>query len=267
MHILPTRKLRFSRFENVNDPRESQDWALSFMRYSSLLDAHVAQISTDFNHHLKHDWRIGCFVADKPEAVVSRQREQQGHDLINAPYERGHSRPAMWWHYGARYRGACLVFDRARLDAAVRAASEAARPPLSGRVEYCNPSPLISFSNSGNALAVDCDSVRRWGVDEAARRHLQRHAKMLLFTKLLDWEPEREYRWAVPVESDDDFFLDIERCLVGIIVGDKFPQSLRSGIGEYARSNKVEVGYMTWQNGFPQPKRSRPDLIDKIEVR
>jgi hypothetical protein len=266
-HILPTGRLRFSRFETVNDPRESKEWAFNFIRYSSAHDAHVEEISESFNHHLKRDWRIGCFVSDTDEAVATPQRELQRHDVINAPYQRGHSRPAMWWHYGDKYRGACIVFDRMALDAAVRTAPNVSQQIFCDRVEYRNPSPITSPFGSAGVLDIDCESVREFGVDEAAKRHLKQHAKMLLFTKLRDWEPEREFRWAVSVDSDEDHFIDLGRSLVGIIIGDQFPQGRRCSVGDFARSNNVEIGYMTWQNGFPQPKPSHANIIDKIELR
>ncbi len=30
-HILPSESLRFSRFQNVNDPRESKDWVFGYL--------------------------------------------------------------------------------------------------------------------------------------------------------------------------------------------------------------------------------------------
>jgi hypothetical protein len=266
-HILPTRRLRFSRFENVNDPRESRKWAFNFIKYSSALDARVEEISEGFNHHLKRDWRIGCFVSDTDGAVVSQEREGNGQNVINALYERGHSRPAMWWHYGDKHRGACLVFDKVALDAAVRAAPNALHPILCGRVEYHNPSPLASFLGSNLGLDIDCVSLLQFGVDEAAKRHLGRHARMLLFTKLRDWEPEREFRWAVSVDSEEDHFIEFAGSLVGIIIGDQFPEKRRRSVGEFAGTNNVEIGYMTWQNGVPQPKPSHANVIDTIELR
>jgi hypothetical protein len=108
--------------------------------------------------------------------------------------------------------------------------------------------------------------VLQFGIDEAAKRHLKRHAQMLLFTKLRDWAPEREFRWAVSIDREEDYFVEIADSLIGIIIGDKFPQERKRSVGEFAGSNGVEIGYMTWKNGFPQPEPSHAHVIDKIEL-
>jgi len=100
-HILPGGRLRFSRFGNVNDPRESKNWVFNYHMVQCCLEtADEDQIKRDLNLRLKDSWHVGCFVSDIYEALSTKQREDRGEDIIGAMYERGHSRPRMWAQYG-----------------------------------------------------------------------------------------------------------------------------------------------------------------------
>jgi hypothetical protein len=255
--LLPTGEFRFSRLENVNDPRESKAWLFNYYSAARLPEFDADAVGAKLNDLLKHSWRMGCFVADPYEAVITKAREDRGEDIHAAPYERGHSRPRMWAQYGENYEGACLVFDRIKLDADIRAAC--GDTVCAGRVEYRNPPIPNVFPPS--ALTVSMDEIAGLGFSGAMDRHVTQHWKNLFFVKTRDWEQEREYRWVVRGGLHDEFRVDIRNSLVGILLGDRFPPGGKAAVGRFAESNGVSIATMNWQNGLPQPSPTHWRLL------
>ena len=264
--ILPHHRLRFSRFRDVNDPREAKDWVLAFHSLSSNLDFDWQTKQTEVNKLLKHTWCIGCFTSDVYEALGTREREDRGEDIIAAMYERGHSHPRMWAQYGDSYKGACLVLDKARLDTAVKSAAGFGGSSVRAcRVEYRNPPPLHSIGQP-DPLMMSMDAVEHLGLDRAVEAHIAQHWKELFFVKARDWEQECEFRWLVKMDSGDEFFVDIGNSLVGIALGDRFPDRFKPAIGKYAITNDVSITIMDWKNGFPQPMPTPPILLAHARI-
>lgn len=260
-HILSSGKLRFSRFQSVNDPKEAKDWTFNFYNTYGEKIEYMDEVQDAFNIHLKHDWYVGCLVSDVYEGVVNKAREDKGEDIIGALYERGHSRPSMWVHYGDNHAGACLVFEKASLDKAVRDAAGEGRIIYSGRVEYRNPPVVPKFGITKNEILIDLVTVKKIGVEAAARQHMEAHFGELLFAKNPDWAPEREFRWVISVDEDEYFYVNIYDSLVGIALGDQFPRVHSMAVGVYSLEHGVSVATMDWQNGVPQPKPSHPRLL------
>ncbi len=251
--ILPTGELRFSRFQHVNDPRESKNWVFNYAGVPSLLDFNSQLIEAKLNELLKHSWRIGCFSSDPYEALVTREREDRGEDVIGAAYERGHSHPRMWTQYGEDYCGACLVFDKSKLDMDIRdLASTLGAKVYSDIINYHNPR-VVPILGAPDALTISADDMRQLGFSDAVEAHISRYWKDLFFVKARDWEQEREFRWLVSGKGDEDFYIDIRSSLVGIALGDRFPYCFKARVGKYAEENSVSIATMIWQNGVPQP--------------
>lgn len=250
--ILAAGKLRFSRFQNVNDPRESKNWLFGYYNTNSI-DLDFQVIEEKLNESLKHSWRVGCFASDPYEALVTKKREDAGEDILGAIYERGHSRPRMWAHNGENYKGSCLVFDKAKLDADIRASAKAMGSVVYAReVEYRNPRVVVKLGRP-DALMISVDEINRLGFDGAVQAHISRHWKELFFLKSRDWEQEREYRWVVSGNGNEDFYIDIRNALVGIALGNHFPDTLKPDVAKYAQANPVSLAIMNWKNGVPQP--------------
>lgn len=254
-YILPSDSLRFSKFQNVNDPRESKDWVFGYHSRYHDLGFDTSSLGVDLNRYLKHSWRIGCFVSDPYEALVTREREDKGEDILSAAYERGHSRPRMWAQYAENYGGACLVFDREKLSASIDSCSkESAGGVFHGHVEYRNPR-VVPKLDGKDALIVSIDKIKQLGFKKAMDGHISEHWRELFFVKSRDWEAEREYRWLIRGDGDEDFFGGIRESLVGLALGDRFPDELKDDVASYVKENPtVSLAVMAWQNGVPQPQ-------------
>ena len=257
-HILPESRLRLSRFEEVNDPAELKDWSFSIARAEHLNREDDKFVQDIFNKKLKRDWHVGCFASDIAAGVVTP--DLRGTEAIQTMYERGHSLPRMWAQYGDQHRGVCLVLSRASLDRAIAAGVDKDGAVYSGLVTYKNSLPVPQLHRPGPRI-IDALEVAQLGPEESARRHLDRFHRELLFTKTRDWEGEREFRWCILRGRPDRVFVDIRGSLLGIALGDQFPDELELQIGNYCEANNVSVAFMKWQNGFPQPYLAHPRIL------
>ena len=120
------------------------------------------------------------------------------------------------------------------------------------KVVYRNPR-VVPKIGQPDALMISVDEIDRLGFGSAVEAHITRHWRELFFIKARDWEQERECRWVVSGMSNEDFYIDIQNSLVGIALGDLFPDDLKGEIGRFARSGSVSIAIMNWQNGVPQP--------------
>lgn len=258
-HILPSGKLMFSTFENLNDPRESKDFRFKYGTWASSFSDHAdLEVQTTFlNESIKRRWRIGCFVSD-PDCAVATAKffdEGRGGEIPQAAFNRGHSRPRMWAQYGDGYKGACLVFDKSALRDCVAAAAENISQPLyEGLITYENPRAVPDI-NVYDELTIQYDLLKRVGVKKYLDSHVEKFWRNLFFRKAIDWSQEHEYRFAVRGNRNAPLFVDIAPALKGILIGDRFPTVLKSKLADYLRRNThVDLAETDWLNGFPQPK-------------
>ncbi len=66
----------------------------------------------------------------------------------------------------------------------------------------------------------------RLGTDQAVNAHAQAHLHTLLFTKLLDWETEVEYRFVLQGHDSAFEFVDFRDALLGAVTGPDYADSV-----------------------------------------
>lgn len=254
--ILPRQQLRFSRFENLNDPREAKDWEFGYVTYSNGNFEKTTDIGIAANEIIKRNCRVGCFVSDVYEATISGAKD----DPISPIYERGHSRPRMWAQYADNHSGVCLVFEKDKLDQNIRTAAKYLDATVtSGRVEYAN-SEALRKSNFIDPLILELDKIERFGLEIAVEKHTKFHLNDLFFLKSKDWSQEREMRWVIHDNGAEDFFVPFKGALVGMALGDKIEERHRPAIGKYCLENDLDIVDMRWRNGLPQPRPTHANL-------
>jgi hypothetical protein len=215
-HILPGNKIRLNPYTLMRDPLEAQHWPEPTAWRSP---DHESQDQLQMA-------RVGVVVEAKAAArllSLTVDADDYGEDV--EPFGRGYARASMWQLYGDNHRGVCLAFDRERLlEALSRELADSARI-IAKPVQYVRamspdslPSePLKDLSTEAFHAAVD--------------DYLEKNADPLLFTKLLDWSGEQEFRFVAVRHDDDRGSLDVSfgDSLRAVICGSQLPGWQRAG--------------------------------------
>jgi hypothetical protein len=247
-HILPTGQLRFSTYEQMRDPIEKKDWSWTGVWPVD---------NPDFDAEDPLEEAFFYFHA------LARQIRQQAHllaltiDADSYPtraeqFAKGWARARMWEQYGENHAGVCLIFDRGRLT--TNLADDLHRQldvrPYHRRVDY---------DEAGTAM-IEATRLKpgSWPVEidpEFVASYIDSHNDELFFRKTLDWQAEYEYRFVTTASPDQPLFARYGDALVGILVGERFPDWQRPAALEASRAVDIEPAIMDWRATSPKPAR------------
>jgi hypothetical protein len=248
--ILPSKALRFSSFSELNDPREYRKFDLDSFWQTVSPDIHKIE---EMEVALKAGWKICCFASDPIEAVIPDGADALQPQERNRIRRRGFCRPRMWAQYAYNHTGACLVFRKELLDKAIRDYARHRRLQVyCGRVSYLECPVLSNFALG--PFSFSGDEVLRHGIRRAAELHTARYFRELYLNKNPDWEAEREFRWLLKGSDLNAELIPFGNALVGVALGDKFPEESKALVGKFKAKNDLDVVRMDWRRDFPQPK-------------
>jgi Protein of unknown function (DUF2971) len=264
--ILSSREFHFSKFADVDDPYEYQNWAFGYRDVGND-EIDLTSLDDKLNDEMKHSWRVGCFASDLEEAVMV-SRDEHGAETPMRVHHRGHSLPAMWARYADNHAGACLVFDRIDLDRSVRESTSALGSlVVANRVKYENHRVGLTDFSKDQELLFPLEEARRIGLRNAIGQHIAKHQGRLFFLKSLNWKWQHEFRWVVRSDRPEKFHVPIGDALVGVALGAKFRRPKQ--LAEFCRLAKgwdqLSCSTMRWQNGVPYFDVASPDLIMRRE--
>jgi hypothetical protein len=235
--ILPTLKLRFSRFSTMRDPRETH-WAFSASFFGDIPGSNSTfwRIQSRL-HELKSTVRVLSLTEDD-------RRQRQPHDEV---FSRGFSHPRLWEQYAGNHAGVCLVLSKDALLAAAEEATAAHGALEHGSVTYRDSQITIEASG------VDLQSIHQRGMDEVLTEHLDQHVEELFFTKLEDWASEVEYRLMIRWDAEDELYVDLQNALKGVIAGHGVADEWAPALEALCDPRDIHLARMWWQNGLPTP--------------
>lgn len=131
---------------------------------------------------------------------------------------RGFSLPRMWAQYASDNKGICFIFNKSKILDKVKKIHHSF---MSGDVEYHTLySPYIMSANEfDKTYAIITDQY-----DDAIKTMLKEEYQFLrydLFSKLLDWSSENEYRIVIAKNSGEKTvkLRNIKEAIEGIVVG------------------------------------------------
>jgi len=191
----------------LNDPSESQQQGAvtigaTFRSVEGIIwddPAPSVQDADAANAALRDGVRVQCFTLDRGQGLAWGAAQN---DL------RTFARQRMWAQYGAGHEGICLLLNRSRLEAQVKHAfGDQGR---CGEVAY-----IEGFDNSHGT--------------RTGSFHRNTEINFLdstLFRKNADWRAEAEFRVRVHSWDEGVCKLPLDNCVVGMVLGMRFPQHL-----------------------------------------
>jgi hypothetical protein len=215
----------------MTDPRESKNWLFGG-RGEGGYD--ILELSDRANQLAKAHTKILCVTRDAEEVPLPP----------NERYQRGFAHSRMWTDYAGGHSGVCLIFDRSKLDDAIRTVL-APREVHAGAVTYSEWNPEL-----GEAFTIEFETLQTLAVDRALLAHIQTYRRELLFHKNLDWASELEYRWVVFGDSPTPEFVPFGDALEGLCVGVNFPSADEQTLWYLATRYEIStIPRLTWFNG------------------
>lgn len=242
--ILKNRTLRLNPFEKVNDPKEYKQFELTcFTPVDSNISREVYEsLTRKIELALKKDVKLACFSMDRP---VSEEK------LWSEPHtSRGWAKPSMWHHYGGEHDGVCLLFDRVKLNEALKRQLPSA-PLVHGKVAYSNQGAVPN--DWVHPFSVDFVDSNEIDLRRATLKHLSRWAGRLYFEKLEDWSNETEYRWIYLDSVSGPRDVEFGDSLQAIVIGERVSETARKNLIDECKSQNIEICLLGWRNGYPYP--------------
>ncbi len=242
--ILKDNTIKLSSFSKVNDPRENKSWDISlFVNEGIKLETQERNsLSKEVSEILKANAKMVCFSRDKPTV---NDTFQPGNILC-----RGLANPSMWHHYAGEHNGVCLMFNKERLKSIFENTLKK-RHLVHGNVKYSNEGSVPNLQGDPFVLDLLVPSGKNWYFD-AIQNHFSLWYKELFFKKLIDWSNEDEYRWVYLDVNPGPIYLNFGDALEGILIGEEVDQTKCNQIKEYGVRYSIEIGKLTWVNGYPR---------------
>jgi hypothetical protein len=250
--ILPDKKIRLSAYAQMRDPLEAQHWP----------EPPAYFVNPDDELQDERELaRLGVVVEAKAAArLLSLTADADDYGDDTEPFGRGYARASMWQLYGDDHRGVCLAFDRERLLSTLRSELADSARIMAKPVQYKRalspdalPSePLKDLSAEAFHSAVD--------------DYLEKNADLLLFTKLLDWSGEHEFRFVAVRHDDSDDSLDVAfgDALHAVICGAELPPWQRAGAEVICReAGAVDLVRCIWHGRRPKIVRDVPGFGER----
>jgi hypothetical protein len=249
-HILPERQLRMSPYHRMRDPVESQD-ILLVMSWSG--DPPGADTAT---------WRVLSDIKATRDAmrVLAFSRDAgEGVGVRDPAFDCCWARPRMWEQYADNHAGACLLFNRARLETTIlNELGEEGRERI-----YIDS---VSYDRQGiaDSPGLHLSDARIFDDDQrqdAVAEHIDRYRHDFFFLKSDDFATEAEYR--IVLKTDDrspvgyatdeqgHAYVGYGDALVAVVLGRHFPKWQRPGAREACDGAGVKMLRMWWERGSP----------------
>lgn len=208
--ILGSGNIRLSPFASTNDLWESRPTYYNLESHEDDADTDPGfELWDQIDRRIRVNSKVACFTQDwdLPDSVMDK-------DAF-----RGWGHLSAWAHYGAGHSGVCLQFNKNELVKSLQMSAEEGARVFHGPVRY------RVVSHGAGPYGIDVGQVKEFGVDAVAAMHAERHADSIFFQKHQDWASEVEYRLVRTDQSTLPFDLDIKEALVGIVLGDRFPDN------------------------------------------
>jgi len=235
LHVLPSKTIRLSPFKEMNDPRETNgggfelEPAVSDTPPYSMSEK--TEIESSFRQRYKNNSFVFCATLDKKTGSKEMKR--------------GYGMPRMWAQYGDNHAGACLVFDRAKLQSL--ADRKFLKDCWYDRVDY---DPLMLSAGVG-AYTFNYEEYKSKGF-EYFKQLATQYKEQLYFRKHTDWQGEQEWRIATLSEegSNTGLLLPYEDALKYIVLGDRATENTIKAVRYMYSGNIHQLKYVQDKEDF-----------------
>lgn len=233
--ILPNSKLRFSRLGDSGDPFEYKFWFLGGTAWGleEELSKLINEAHPEIDRLRQRDFRMISFCKNH-EAKTS---DDNNVDLL------GCAKSRMWSQYGEKHEGVCLALDKNLLLNKIN--------ELQIDTVYADHT-TYKYTDMGHARNLDGNAMQNIGVKNYCLEHVKKYHKEFFFIKNPDYQDENEFRIVVYSNTEEaELYVDIADSLLGIIIGDRFPDGYLPSLKYITEELNVKCRRLYWYHGKP----------------
>jgi len=164
----------------------------------------------------------------------------------------GYLKSRMWSQYGENHEGACLVFSKNKLVSAVTQKYKDEEYLIyHGDVIYKD---YVNENSRHDSIDINHDTFDTSSPQEIAIQHITKYKNEFLLCKQLDYRDEEEFRIVLlKKEFGKTQYIAPEPklgdCLIGVIVGDRFPKVYSSLLDTLSNKLGVSCRRLHWMSG------------------
>lgn len=243
--ILPKNRLRFSSFENVNDPIEIISRSISiYWENNEINGEHVDNIKYEdiVNTIRLEESKLLCFSMNNSDIRFG------GNSVLDRDnfFESGFFKLRMWDQYGNNHKGLCIALSKSQLE----------KDMCVNYDNYIWKSGAVSYNNSvlkaREAYQIKAnnhliDDFKNYFLSD----YLEENYAKLYFTKIKDWQNENEYRLLLIGLSGEEYYLNIKNSIRAIFCGLNFPNESFSTLRSIIDDNTIPIYQLDIKNGIP----------------
>ena len=216
-HILPTQKLRFSKFKGSRDPYEYIPRGYYVLSTpDEEIKANHLEVYEKFQESLRCSENSFFLSFCMPTLLPSKSKF-----LSDITYS-GYDKPRMWDQYGDGNQGICLGFDKEKLLNSFSELQD--RNKENNDYSFFNNDVTYkTFKNSFFPKTFVSDISELLHMNQDGWDRFFKDTDDLFFRKDYDYKDENEYRLLVKTNTNNapDLYLDIHESLSHIVFGDK----------------------------------------------
>jgi hypothetical protein len=249
--ILPSGKLRMSRYSTMRDPLENKDWRWGGSYWvepdrdeDEGAQEHLTALYDfiDAADKVKASARLLSLTIDAPKEDFDSE------SFDSEAFSRGWARARMWEQYAEAHAGVCLLFEREELTTRVRESllAQDLPPPYHRPVEY-------TPGGTASGRTLDLGSIAGKVTTQLVADYIENNHDDLFFLKSDDWRTEFEYRFVVTAFEDSDVSVEYGSALRAVIVGERFPDWQLPSAIESCKEADADPMRLDWSMGRPLP--------------
>ena len=239
-HIGWTKKLKLGKRRDSRNPDEYKKWNYTAVGWESntVSDEQVTKAFFDVNRTIndivQNDFDVACFTIHE---LSSETKDQPVYIK-----RRGYMRPRMWSQYGNDHMGVCLAISKKLLLDSVRTQYPSIKV-FANQVKYLNDEEIIRRMRPMDAIKMATDS-------EYSTQFIFNNIEEIFFMEDEDFRDESEFRIVLHNKNCENFYLNINEFLLGILVGDRVPKGLNENLKKVADLLGFNIKRLWWENGM-----------------
>jgi len=200
-------------------------------------------------------FRLGHGIKDLVKILSLTADHRDPSAPTTAILDRGFAHPRLWEQYGGAHRGVCICFNRDALRKAMTDSLErrGVGKPFYGDVSY-RDGPISPEALELRLHDVQVDAE----VQDVLDTHIRKHHHELFFTKLLDWQTEREFRFVITTNDVDPVDVPIHNTVRAVILGQDVAPTYKPALAALCDESSVEILQIRWTHGIPRFEDAPP---------